>query len=194
MNRSVLITAAALISAVLVANASAQTVEVPKSVKQAMPQINELLAPKVKLIPPTVMNNRGDAATAWVSPVLSRHDSRISGEIYTVDGVQVHYSFGFTVINPDAQSAIEVSLSCYRQNGAQHPSYTASLAAPRSGAASWESRGVVPERSTDRLTADQDLVWCLLHSDKPFVAFGTRWESSKFGSDSSDVSLVPIAR
>jgi hypothetical protein len=140
------------------------------------------------------MNNRGDAATAWVSPVLSRHDSRISGEIYTVDGAQIHSYFGFTVINPDPQSAIEVSLSCFRQNGTQHASYNASLRAPRSGAARWESWAIVPERSTDRVTADQDLVWCLLHSDKPFVAFGMRSESSNFGSNRSDVTLIPIAR
>ena len=195
MNRSVVMTAAAVLQCVVpLGVASAQAIQVPKSLKQAAPQIGELLAPKLKLLPPTVMSNQGDAATAWVSPVLSRHDGRISGEVYTVNGVQVYQSFGLTIINPDTQGTIEVALSCYRQNGTQHPSYTASLRAPRLGAASWDAGTVVPERSTDRVTADQDQVWCLLLSDKPFVAFGTRSGASHFGSDRTDVTLVPIAR
>lgn len=50
--------------------------------------------------------------------------------------------------------------------------YAATLRLPAYGAASWSTDNIAPERTTDRVTADTDTVWCALTAPRPFAAFG----------------------
>lgn len=150
------------------------------------------IVPKVTGFTPAHRHDlsRGDQATFWVSPVLANHDGKISGKTYTVDGKVKVSRFGFSVVNPTLEP-LDVDITCPDKNGNVVAKYTAKLKLLPYGAATWSTHSIAPERSRDSVTADTDLVWCGLTANRPFLAFGTRFDSDK-GTD--DVSLTAVAR
>ncbi|MEK6669385.1 MAG: hypothetical protein AABZ19_11230 [Pseudomonadota bacterium] len=150
------------------------------------------IAPKVPGFTPAHRHDfsRGDQATFWVSPLLTNHDGKISGRTYRVEGKVKVTRFGFSVVNPTLEP-LDVDITCPDKNGTPMAKYGAKLRLLPHGAATWSTDGIAPERSRDAVTVDTDLVWCGLTANRPFLAFGTRWDSDK---GTSDVSLTAVAR
>jgi hypothetical protein len=134
----------------------------------------------------------GDLATYWISPLLTNHDSRMSGNLYTVDGNTVHQRFGFSVVNSSLEP-LDVTLSCINEAGDAVPKYSAVLKLKPYGSAAWNTNQIEPSRTTDQVTADADRVWCGLTANRPFAAFGTMTRSSGTSSTSS-IALIAAAR
>lgn len=142
----------------------------------------------------TIANEKGDAATAWVSPQLDNHDSKISGKPYTINSGPLKLRFGFSIVNIDALTAIDVALTCYDPDGRADPKYAKTFTVRRFGSADWNTFGIEPTRSADDATPDWDRVWCSLSSAKPFVAFGWRTQTVGPNEIRQPVSLVAVAR
>lgn len=182
-----ILTAAALSLLAGAAWAQDTTIKIPPKTLPRVP-----LELKIK----SVANERGDAALAWVSPLLDNHDSRISNNVWTINGRQQHRRFGFSVVNIDPVAPLEVALNCYEAGGKLKSKYSAILTAPPAGAAFWHSRSIAPDRSSDQVTLDLDRVWCALSASKPFAAFGQRNEGDSSNSEigSLPVILIAVAR
>ena len=179
----------------LASTAVAQKAELPNGTltKPLTPKIE----PKVPLNLGSFQHDYsgGDLATYWISPLLTNHDSRISNNVYSVDGKQYHEKFGFSVVNSSLEP-LEVSISCQNAAGAAVPKYSAKLKLAAYGAASWDVSKIAPERSSDSVTMDSDQVWCGLTANRPFAAFGTMWKGVNVsGYDAtSSIDLVAAAR
>lgn len=191
---SVLATAASGLAVAAHIEAQAQMqvpVQVPSNIGTAQGAAPGIV-PKVTGFTPAHRHDlsRGDQATFWVSPVLANHDGKISGRPYRVEGKVKITRFGFSVVNPTLEP-LDVDITCPDKNGNVVGKYTAKLKLLPYGAATWNTDSIAPERSRDSVTVDTDLVWCGLTANRPFLAFGTRWDSDK---GTTDVSLTAIAR
>lgn len=192
--RSLAPTLVGCLAGLVVAPAAADT---PKARDlQTSPQVaREILKPVPRVTPqrPPVGAN-GDGATSWVSPLLLNHPGTISGERYTIGGRAQEFRFGFQVVNGDATRAVRVRIDCYRPDGAHEPRYTSQFLVDPMGAAAWLSTSVAPVVTDDRVTADEDTVWCHISSERPVFAFGQRSRVDGAERTSDAFSLLPAGR
>lgn len=155
----------------LAGTAQAQKIETPKEIQKAV--TGAKITPVAPLNTATFQHNyaKGDMATFWVSPLMRNHDSKISGTPYKVDGKPVVERISFSVVNSSLEPLV-VKIACQDKTGAAVAKYSATLNLAAYGAATWNTDNIEPNRSSDRVTADIDEVWCGLTAPRPFAAFG----------------------
>lgn len=122
------------------------------------------------------INDRGDLATAWMSPILR---NRLSG---ATTGTPT--SFFLYAVNPDAANALTVSIQCYDFEGKALASYSGVLELPPLGYNSWASGNAKNVNSVDNL-------WCAVSAPARFAAFATSRET---GAPDQYVTMIALAR
>lgn len=168
IHRSILLSVAMI---GLAGAAQAQKLEAPKEIQKAITPGK--ITPVAPLNTTTFQHNYagGDMATYWVSPLMRNHDSKISGTPYKVEGKAVIERISFSVVNSSLEPLV-VKIACQDKTGAAVAKYSATLNLAPYGAATWNTDSIAPNRSSDRVTADVDEVWCGLTAPRPFAAFG----------------------
>lgn len=137
--------------------------------------LRDILAKPAGPAPSPSVNDRGDLATVWMTPVLR---NRFHGS----PGTPV--SFFLYAVNPDGANALTVSFQCYNAKGEAPASYSGTLELAPLGYTNWAAGNAKNVNAVDNL-------WCALSAPSRFAAYA----SSREGQSSEQiVQAVALAR
>lgn len=168
-----------ILLAVLAAGAMTSAAAQTDQFKKARPELQKRLQlPQLEL--PGVMGENSDAALRWASPLLLNAPGTIGGERYSIDGKRFLDEFGFSIINPSADTTVEGGIDCYGADGVRDTKYSSRYRIDPMNAKQWRSDRATPDPTTDG-HVDKDEVWCVIWASAPVFAFGVRY--TEVGSD-----------
>ena len=177
-----------IISALAVA-CMAQTAGAQQTAPQVRlsPNLRTAVVPSPAVQAPPAINERGDLATVWISPVLRR--LRENSE-YGKDGKLKILYFNFFMVNPNASSSIDVAVQCYGLKGEPLPGYAAVVNIAPMGSSAW---GTGPTNVKATISS-MDQAWCALSAAKPFLATATVMTGYDYTDEGNIVPLTAGAR